>query len=215
MRKKNCRKMKISNSRRNGFTLIELVIAITIFSLIAVIIGGAFRLGIQAWQKGEKEANDAQQLRILSSLLSQQLKSCYPYKMKIPGRDEDIVVFRGDADSIMFVTTLADSAFGGVKWVQYVFKDATLSYKEGLLPDNELEKKIKDKGEIIDSKIDELQFSYLSPDEEQWQETWDFGEELPVAIKVRVSSYEPFVINIPVSAEAEDNENDDELPSET
>jgi len=191
-----------STSQSSGFTLIELIISITILSIITVIIGAAFHLGIQAWEKGEKETGDAQQLRVLSSLLSQQIKSIYPYPIKMEDKDEEFVMFKGEPDSITFVTTLTDSSFGGFKWVQYVFRDGALLYKEGLLPDKKIEENIKDKDkeEIIDTNIDNFQFSYLSPDDEEWQEEWNLGEDLPDAIKVNISNFQPFVIRIQASS---------------
>lgn len=196
---------QISNSRRDGFTLIELIISITILSFITVIIGSAFRLGIQAWERGEKETGDAQRLRGLSSLLSQQLKSLYPYMIKTEDNDEDVVAFKGEPDSITFVTTITDTSYGGLKWVQYIFRDGVLLYKEGLLPDKKFEEHIKDKDkeEIVDSNIDNFQFSYLAPDDDEWTESWDDEEEVPVSVRVNIADFQPFVIKIPVTVYGE------------
>jgi len=197
----------ILNSRRGGFTLIELIISIAILSIITVIIGAAFHLGIQAWEKGEKETEDAQRLRVLSSLFSQQLKSLYPYKMKMEGKDEEVVLFEGGPDSITFVTTLTDSSYGGFKWVRYDFRDGALLYTEGLLPDKKFQEKIKnknkDKEEIIDKNIDELQFSFFSSDDDEWKESWDFGEDIPGAVKVSLSHFQPFVVKLQVGSYGE------------
>jgi prepilin-type N-terminal cleavage/methylation domain-containing protein len=148
---------------RGGFTLLEVIIAITILSLIMVIIGSAFRLGIQAWGRGEKETEDGQRLRALSSLLSQQLKSIYPYRIN----PED--------------------------------KDGVLLYKEGLLPDKKFEEHIKDKNreEIVDTHIDKFQFSYREPYDDEWMESWDDEEEVPGSVRVVLSDFQPFVIEIP------------------
>lgn len=205
MKKKRCKRMQISNlkfqvsnSRREGFTLLELIIAITILSLITMIIGSAFRLGIQAWGKGEHETGETQRLRVLSSLLSQQLKSSYPYEMPVEDDIENAVMFKGEKDSIMFVTTVTDSSYGGFKWVRYEFKDGTLLYKEGLLPDKKIKDKIKEDAEIIDSNIEEFQLSYRQSNDGEWKESWDLGNGIPAAVKVKVSYFQPFVVNIPM-----------------
>ena len=203
--------------RNNGFSLVELIIAITILSFVAVIIGNAFRLGIQAWERGEREIERTQRLRSLSSLMSQQLKSFYPYRIKMEDKDEETVMFEGEPDSFTFVTTLTDSSFGGVKWVKYIFRDGDLLYKEGLLPDKKFEEKVKDKDneEIIDTNVENCEFSYLSTDDDEWKEKWDIGEEeMPGAIRVNISGFDPFVIKIPVSS-YDDNDNEDKGPEET
>ncbi len=184
------------NFQRNGFTLLELIISITILSMVILLISSGYRLALNAWEKGENETAETQKLRILSTLLSQQLKSAYPYRMEID--NEKVVLFRGEAGSVMFATALADSSFGGVKWVRYSYSNGSLLYKEGLLPDKELIKKISGDEEIIDADPGEVRFSYFSADEGEWKESWDFGTDIPEAVRVKISYFQPFTIDIPM-----------------
>jgi general secretion pathway protein J len=197
--KKRCKK-------ETGFTLLELIIAITILSLITLIIGSGFRIGIRAWEKGDKETGEIQRLRILSSMLSQQIMSAYPYKMKFEDRDEPAIIFTGKPHSLMFVTTLTDQSYGGFKWVKYLFSEGNLLYKEGLLPDKKLEEKIKRGEEIIDTDMDDIGFAYMSDDGE-WRDSWDYGENLPRAVQVKISYFQPFVIYLPLGTREKENGN--------
>ena len=195
------------NSRK-GFTLIEMIFAMTIMSLVAMIIAYGFHLGTDAWKRGERETGETQKLRVLSGLFYQQLKSAYPYQMDID--DEKVVFFEGESDSITFVTTLTDSSFGGFKWVRYSFENGTLLYKEGLLPDKEWDEKTEGKEKVVDTDLGSVEFSFYSADEEEWNESWDFGEYLPGAVKIRISYFQPFTISIPAGLrESEDNENEE------
>jgi len=198
--------MKKHSRRRGGFTLLELIIAITILSLITLIIGSGFRIGIRAWEKGDKETGEIQRLRVLSSMLSQQIRSAHPYKMKFEDRDEPAVLFTGESHSLMFVTTLTDQSYGGFKWVKYLFREGNLLYKEGLLPDKKLEEKIKGGEEIMDTDVDEIGFAYLSDDGE-WKDSWDYGNNLPRAVQVKISYFQPFVINLPLGAREKEGGN--------
>ncbi|RJQ50338.1 MAG: prepilin-type N-terminal cleavage/methylation domain-containing protein [Nitrospiraceae bacterium] len=193
-----------SRKLKDGFTLLEVVISITILSLITLIIGSAFRLGIQAWEKGEKETGETQRLRVLSSLLSQQVASAFPYKMKVDD-DEPVVLFKGEEDSLLFVTTVTDSFYGGFKWVKYSYKDGSMLYKEGLLPDKKLKEKIKGDDETIDSDIEEVKFTYLSKSGE-WEDSWDDEKKLPAAVRVKISYFQPFVINIPMGMDKKEDD---------
>jgi len=193
-------------SSSSGFTLLELMIAITIMTMIVLIIGNGFRLGMKAWEKGEEETGWTQKFRVLSGLFSQQIKSAYPYKMEI--EDEKVVLFRGEADSIMFATTLTDSSLGGFKWVRYSHKDGTLFHKEGLLPDKELIDSISGDEEVVDANIEEFKFEYLSDGEDDWKDSWDYGDTLPLAVKVKISYFDPFFITIPMSVENKDTEDE-------
>ncbi len=189
---------------KSGFTLLELIISIAILSMVILLISSGYRLALDSWEKGENETAATQRLRILSTLLSQQLKSAYPYRMKIDNKN--VVVFTGDAGSVMFATALTDSSYGGFKWVKYSYDNGTLLYKEGLLPDKKLIEKISGDEEIIDTDLGEVKFSYFSAEQGEWKESWDFGADLPAAVRVRISYFQPFTINIPMGyKEGEEN----------
>ena len=147
----------------------------------------------------------------MSGMLSQQIKSAYPYK--IEDGDEKVVVFKGDKDSLLFVTSLTDAASGGFKWIRYSVKDGVLLYKEGLLPDKEFEDKIKGDEEVVDAEIGEIELSYSggneSDDEDEWSESWDYGETLPMAVKVKIPYLQSLAISIPLGKALKEDESDD------
>ena len=47
-------KRRADPSHPRGFTLLEVVVTLTIFGLIVLIVFGAFRLGLHAWDRGEQ-----------------------------------------------------------------------------------------------------------------------------------------------------------------
>lgn len=56
-----------------GFTLIELLISISLVGVVLVIIMGAFRIGIRAWETGERDVENDVRLQAVMSLLKRQL----------------------------------------------------------------------------------------------------------------------------------------------
>jgi general secretion pathway protein J len=183
---------------KTGFTILELIVSITILTLIALIMGQGFRIGVNSWEKGEAETVETQKLRILSGMLTQQLKSFYLYRTKLEDEDKESVLFRGEKDSILFVTTLADSSYGGLKWVRYSFNEGVLYYKEGLLPDKDVLDKIEGDEEILDSDIEEVEFEYYYGHDDEWKDSWDDDddESFPESVSVKLSYFEPFRINL-------------------
>ena len=196
--------LKSIGSCPRGFTLIELILSITILSMIAVIIGSGFRLGLKAWDQGDREAEAVQTMRVLSSLVSQQIKSAYPYKMEID--DEDVVVFKGEEDSMLFVTTLSSPYPGGFKWVRYLHKDGMLLYKEGILPDKELIDNVPDDEEVLETDVEEVKFEYYSDDEDEWTDSWEYSDKLPGAVKAQIGYFQPILVNIPINMGSEGEE---------
>ena len=181
--------------REQGFTLLELLISLTILTMVTVIIGAGLRLAMNAWEKGDIETGETQKLRILSSMFSQQLKSVFPYMTEIDS--EQVIVFEGDKNSILFVTTTDDILYGGLKWIRYDYKDETLYYKEGLLPDKELIDNIEGDEEILDSEIGEVTFEYFVAHADEWRDSWDFDDSLPDAVKIKISYFQPFQVYLP------------------
>ncbi|MGB9499673.1 MAG: type II secretion system protein J [Dissulfuribacterales bacterium] len=102
-----------------GFTLIELLISITIVGVILVIIMGAFRIGIRAWETGERDIENYQRQQIVLSLVKHQLASAGWYK--ITKRDKASFYFKGDSKSLECISAISVSpgnAFGNV-YVNY------------------------------------------------------------------------------------------------
>lgn len=88
-----------------GSTLIELLISITLVGLILVIIMGAFRIGIRAWETGERDVEDFQRQQIVLSILKRQMASvCW---RPIPLEGEAPFVFNGSPDVLDFISTAA------------------------------------------------------------------------------------------------------------
>jgi len=187
--------VNVIKRKEQGFTLLELLISLTILTMVTVIIGAGLRLAMNAWEKGDIETDETQRLRILSSMFSQQLKSVFPYTIEIDS--EQVIVFEGDKNSILFVTTTDDILYGGLKWIRYDYKDRTLYYKEGLLPDKELIDNIEGDEEILDSEIGEVTFEYFVAHADEWRESWDFNDSLPDAVKIKISYFQPFQVYLP------------------
>ncbi len=190
----------VTNTNK-GFTLVELLLALLILTLVMAIIGTGYRLGAKAWEKGESETKDSQRLRITSGLISQQLKSFYPYAVKKEG--DEMILFEGTSNSVLFATTSADNA--NPKWVKYSFREGTIFFQEGILPDKNLFEKVEGSGkneEVIDGDISDFNLQYLS-EKEGWTESWELGKDAPKAVRVKLGYFHPFLITIPMGIRAQ------------
>ena len=97
-------------STSSGFTLIEVIVALTILGFIILMVSGTFRLGLSAWEKGDSIKEDYQKIRMISQLVSRQIKSAVPYKMKTEKAEGDYLAFEGKPHSLRFVSALAMKA---------------------------------------------------------------------------------------------------------
>ncbi len=128
------RKVKeMSNGKSSrGFTLLELMIALTIVAMIVVIIFGALRIGIRAWEKGERDVDSRQRQRIVLDLIKRQLTSTSV--SEVWGMDQQLVSLTGDSKSIDFVSHIPMTPGNrlGLVYVKYAVRREKEGNKEHL-----------------------------------------------------------------------------------
>ena len=184
-----------------GFTLLELIIALTIVAVIVVIIFGALRIGIRAWEKGEKDVASRQRQRIVLDLVRRQLTSTSV--SNVWGRDQQLASLKGDGKSIAFVSRIPmtpGNSFGTV-YVLYAVKQEKGGEKEHLvffekpvaLPDKKTGAGNPDEGDFSEliAGMKSIVFEYLKdrPDEKTslWQQSWDPAVDKGVPRAVRIT----------------------------
>ena len=107
-----------------GFTLIEVTITLTILGFIVLIVFGAFRMGVSAWEKGDSVKDEYERVRIASQLISRQFKSIVPYRVKTQKAEGDYVAFEGKSQTVRFVSAVSTRARRpeGFVYTVYEFK---------------------------------------------------------------------------------------------
>jgi general secretion pathway protein J len=184
-----------------GFTLVEVVITLTILGFILLMIFGVFRLGLSAWEKGENFKEEDQRLRITSQLISRQIKSIFPYKVRTKKAEGDYLAFEGGARSIKFVSTLPlrGGQSQGLVYVIYDWKkndkgnESLILYEQRVLNKDFMSETPKEESGVpLMEDLAEVQFEYYREEDLQnkkaaeWVEEWKAREEgeLPKAIRI-------------------------------
>ncbi len=186
-----------------GFTLIEVVITLTILGFICLIIFGAFRLGLSAWERGESTKEEYQKVRIVCQLITQQVKSAVPYKIKPQTAEGDYLAFEGNARSLRFVSALSirGKQPAGFVDAKYEFKEGgpeggrLILYEQKALNKDFFAEEPKEESAVsLLEGISDVRFEYyreedpLNNQQEEWLEEWKAKDEnrLPKALKMTI-----------------------------
>ena len=184
------------NDSRRGFTLLELVLAMSSLALVATICYGAFHLGIRAVERGEVAVVTAQRLRVASDVLIRQVKSTVAYPA-CNEEDEVWPYFVGTATSMSFITATGLEGGGGLTRVAYqlvenptrlVMGESSRFSPQMLGAENVPPP--ADRAAVLLDGFKTLRFQYMMNDgvDTEWREEWDSYEEemLPAAVRLLV-----------------------------
>jgi general secretion pathway protein J len=190
-------------SGRAGFTLLEVIITLTILGFIVLIISGAFRLGLSAWDRGEQTREEYQRQRTATQLISRQIKSVMPYKIKTQKAEGDYLAFEGKGQSLKFVSTLSLKAARpeGLVFAIYEFKEdqeggRLVVYEKRVVNKDFFEEGPKEEeGVSVLEGLSNVRFEYYREEDpektrsEGWADEWNAKDEreLPRALRMTVT----------------------------
>ncbi len=179
--------------KNKGFTLLEIIIAISVSSLIFVILSMALRLGYNAVDRGKEEGKTFQEVQGTLNLLRRQLLNI---EKRIPGEGTK-TFFQGERGKLIFLTKMpVQGAFTGgivVSILNLDGKDLYL-YQKLVTRKDDLEDIEKDSVKFcLIKSVKKFKVSYLedlnldgSEIEEKWKDQWDEGN-LPLGVKIELS----------------------------
>jgi general secretion pathway protein J len=182
----------------------EVLVTLTILGFILLIIFGAFHLGLSAWNRGESTKEEYQKVRIISQLISRQIKSVVPYKIKTQKAEGDYLAFEGKAHSLRFVSAFPMKArqAEGFVYAVYEFKEGgkeegrLILYEQRVLNKDFFADDLKeDMGISILEGISNVRFEFYREEDleqnkpEEWVEEWNTKEEkeLPKALRMIIT----------------------------
>ena len=89
-------------NNQRGFTLLELLIAITLLAAIIAILTGGFQLSLRSWEAGRERMEGHYDLTEGMGLIAGQLKGAREVYF-VNDKNEKALAFRGEAKNLLFV----------------------------------------------------------------------------------------------------------------
>jgi prepilin-type N-terminal cleavage/methylation domain-containing protein len=193
------------NTNNRGFTLLELLISITMLALITGILSGAVSLAVQSLNKGEKKIVSLERTKTSFLLVESQIQSLLPYQFDDQG--EKKLLFMGKKDNFIFSSSY--SIWGGKKGntqINYLVGTDEKGRQQLEVTENTLGMESKREA-VLFREYDKIYFEYYLKDaleEGKWVDEWPADQKgLPGKVKINfVSGAQNISLTVHIFAKA-------------
>lgn len=196
--------MRYGDSGSKGFTLLELMISITLLIIIVTIVGSAMRLGYRSVEAGEKKIESLERFRTARFIINSQVESEVPLKFDSDGAQRSS--FKGDRKWCQFATNYSIwDGHRGYVLVRYSVDNDDAGRQVLYASENVIGVDNARDVKLLDA-LDDISFGYFYKDingEGKWVENWSDEMQAPDKIKFNFSSGTKkysFVISMRTSA---------------
>lgn len=180
-------------NKTSGFTLLEVMLALTLFALLGTILYGAIALGHGAVGKSERSFEKNQELRSTVDLVGGYIRSSYPYRMS---QQDPTFFYQAEETELSFISSFS-LAMGGRGMAKIRLFWEGQNGEEGVLKlEEQIPVRLADENGgggythsvVIRDRVSAFRLAYLDTktEQEEWVEKWDTAEHktLPRAVRV-------------------------------
>jgi len=187
------------HARERGFTLLELLVAITLLGVLMAALFGALRLGTRVWETGEARLDASARVQVVQDFLRQQLSQTAPLaEFAGDSQASGTMLFDGAREGLRFVSLLPEHLGAGTNLVEVALReprrsgrptDLVIRIRRLDLPDD-LQTDSDTEERVLIENIAGLELAYFGserPDAEPtWWQEWEDQPSLPQLVRMRV-----------------------------
>ncbi|MGJ5176504.1 prepilin-type N-terminal cleavage/methylation domain-containing protein [Bradyrhizobium oligotrophicum] len=178
------------DDREAGFTLVEVLVALALFSLLAVLLFDNLKFGVQAWRSGSARAESFQRERAAQDVLRRLIGNLYPMMLG-EGAAQRRIDVDGQAESLEFLSDAPAVSGGAGRFRFKLFADRKRDGVDLVLQARpELAVRQDTERTLLVSDIDRIELSYAARAtgdvHAAWSTSWKDQSEAPGLIRLRV-----------------------------
>ncbi len=181
----------------NGFTLIEVIIAMSLLSLILVLLFSTIFSANKSWHSTERKIEQNDELRLVGNFIQRLVSQNIPLVWIDP--DGQRLIFEGKPHELLFTSTLpSHRGGGGVQLIRLKINETEDVrhldlYYRNTSPDNDpFKTNDGDEHVMLIDKITGIVFSYYGSDKRDetpvWRDEWQNDEQLPSMISIKIEA---------------------------
>jgi len=183
---------RLPNPKSSGFTLVELLLAVSLMALLLSLAYGGLKAATRASTNGQVLLEESGKVRITHRFIRRQLNQMQPLPFDIADDlDETRIVFEGDSRRIQFVAPMPGYLGQGGPQVQYLElvngeNGLDLLFSHQLLQGYDPQYMIEREPILLMEGIQDARFEFIGLDEDgeltAWSSNWDTPGVLPKAV---------------------------------
>jgi general secretion pathway protein J len=179
-----------------GFTLVEVLIALTLLGIMMTLLMSTFRAGAKSWDAGEKIASVTENQFVVHNFLRSYLENARPVVDDFSDEDESEFSFQGNGDSVVFVAGLPANQDRGGLWRFALGLEKNgrsndlVVLVEPFFPELDEDAELSETLTLL-SNVKTFKLSYFGKGEvtdqdEDWNDDWEEKTELPSLVKIEL-----------------------------
>jgi general secretion pathway protein J len=181
--------------RTRGFTLLEMLVAVTLLALLVALAYGTLRTAVRAMRSGEALITRTDRLRTTQEFLRRQLSHAMPLPFERLEDTGENRVFVADREELRFVAPMPGHLSRGGPHVQWLTldDDALLFDHAQLNGYDPADPKAGNKREpvVLLEGIREARFEFRELDPEtgelgEWESDWEDAQRLPLLVRLNI-----------------------------
>jgi general secretion pathway protein J len=190
-------RVRIAHHLAKGFTLIEVLIAMTLLSIMVVLLFTSLKICAQSWEKGENKMSEVNEVAVVYNFFQRHLPSAMPVWNDFIETEEKTFSFQGKKQSMQFVSVFPASAgktgmqlFSIEPWQQDNEKVIKVIITP-FFPVAEGEEWHKEEAVLL-RHVNDFSLSYFGAAEDgsgsSWQEEWLAKTTQPQLVKININT---------------------------
>jgi len=169
-----------------GFTLLELLVAMTLLGFLSVLLFGGLKLGTRVWERSQTVTADTNRVRAVQLALAGELRATYPLFRRLDATHA-AVEFDGRAHAMTFLSASGNGS-GAMKRIDLAIRDAETG---AVIVETDMDELAVSSGpaRTLLGQLKTMTFTYFGEEKgdkaASWHDEWRDQARLPQLVRVR------------------------------